>query len=235
MVNNHFQIPLTPIDLTAVAGESEAHRAYRLIEQLIVSLELPPGSRVSEQSLSTSLDIGRTPVREALQRLALEGTIRVLPRSGAVVLSIDVEDHFKLIEVRREVERILIGRSARLADAGVRRRFSELGERFEEAAAAHDESVFMAADQEFNSLVASSADNQYAAKAMGPLQAQTRRFWFLNFKEFGDLATVCRLHAAISTAIAANDEPAARAASDKLIDYVEEYTYSTMRALQAGS
>ena len=206
--------------------------AYRLIEQLIVSLKLPPGSRVSEQSLSTSLEIGRTPVREALQRLALEGTIRVLPRSGAVVLSIDVEDHFKLIEVRREVERILIGRSARLADVGVRRRFCELAEQFEEAADTDDESIFMAADQEFNGLVARSADNPYAARAMGPLQAQTRRFWFLNFREFGDLETVCRLHAAIARAIAVNDEAAARAALDKLIDYVEEYTYATMRALQ---
>ena len=90
VVNKHSEIRLTRTDLTAVEGESEAHRAYRLIEQLIVSLELPPGSRVSAQSLSSSLEIGRTPVREALQRLALEGTIRVLPRSGAVVLSIDV-------------------------------------------------------------------------------------------------------------------------------------------------
>ncbi|HET7327570.1 MAG TPA: GntR family transcriptional regulator [Nocardioidaceae bacterium] len=223
------------VDARHVEGESQAHRAYRAIEQMIVSLELAPGSRISEQSLSASLNIGRTPVREALQRLAREGSIKVLPRSGAVVLNIDVEDHFKLIEVRREVERILIGRSARLADAGVRKAFTELRDRFNKAAETDDEAMFMAADQEFNSLVARTADNAYAAYAMAPLQAQTRRFWFLNFQKFGDLATVCRLHAAIAERIAANDEPAARKASDRLIDYVEEYTYLTMRALRGGS
>ena len=151
------------------------------------------------------------------------------------MLNIDVEDHFKLIEVRREVERILIGRSARLADAGVRKAFSELRDRFNKAAQANDETIFMTADQEFNSLVARTADNVYAANAMGPLQAQTRRFWFLNFQKFGDLATVCRLHAGIAESIAANHEVAARKASDRLIDYVEEYTYQTMRALRGGS
>ena len=162
-------------------------------------------------------------------------SVKILPRSGAVVLNIDVEDHFKLIEVRREVERILIGRSARLADAGVRKAFSELRDRFNKAAQANDETIFMTADQEFNSLVARTADNVYAANAMGPLQAQTRRFWFLNFQKFGDLATVCRLHAGIAESIAANHEVAARKASDRLIDYVEEYTYQTMRALRGGS
>lgn len=213
-------------------GESQAQLAYRVIEQMIVSLELPPGTRVSAHALSATLGIGRTPVREALQRLAHEGTIEILPRSGAVVLGIEVEEHFKLIEVRREVERILIGRAARLADAGVRKAFKELRDRFDTAAATGDETIFMATDQEFNRLVAASADNVYAANAMAPLQAQTRRFWYLNFQRFGDLETVCRLHAAIAEAISANDEQGARTASDQLIDYVEEYTYQTMRALR---
>jgi DNA-binding GntR family transcriptional regulator len=215
--------------------ESEAQRAYRVIEQMIVSLEIPPGSRISEQSLSRRLGIGRTPVREALQHLAREHTVQILPRSGAVVSSIDVEDHFKLIEVRREVERLLIGRSARLADVGARKTFAALSDRFRQAAERNDESIFIPADAEFNALVARTADNAYAAHAMGPLQAQTRRFWFLNFKEFGNLAKVSNLHADIAEAIAANDETEARKASDRLIDYVEEYTYQTMRALRDNS
>lgn len=214
-----------------VEGESQAQRAYRTIEQMIVSLEISPGSRISEASLSNSLGIGRTPVREALQRLAREGSIKILPRSGAVVLDVDVDDHFKLIEVRREVERILIGRSARLADARVRMTCAELHQRFDTAAKTLDETIFMAADQEFNTLVARSAHNEYAANAMAPMQAQTRRFWYLYFREFGDLSKVCRLHASICDAIANNDEKSARDASDRLIDYVEEYTYATMRAL----
>lgn len=212
-------------------NETQANFAYRLIEEMIVTLKLRPGTRVSEKSLSSELGIGRTPVREALKRLAQERTITIHPRSGAVISAIDVDDHFKLIEVRRELERILVGRTARLANPGIRKAFLDLQAQFETAAAQSSEALFIAADREFNTLVASSADNIYAADAMGPLQAQTRRFWFLNFQQFGDLTKVCRLHAAIAKAIAANDERAARNALDRLIDYVEEYTYQTRRAI----
>lgn len=211
--------------------ESQAQHAYRAIEEMIVKLALPPGSRVSEKSLSAQLGIGRTPVREALQRLAYERTIKVLPRSGAVVSDIDVSEHFKLIEVRRELERILVARASRLAEPAVCDKFSALSVRFEEAADKDDEAVFIPADGEFNALLAETARNDYAAAAMRPLQAQTRRFWFLYFRQIGDLAQVSRLHAELAAAIAAKRETEACAASDRLVDYVEQYTYRTMRAL----
>ncbi|MFZ0100934.1 MAG: GntR family transcriptional regulator, partial [Pseudolabrys sp.] len=73
----------------AKAGKSAARRnetlteqAYRLIEEQIVTLRLKPGDVLSEQMLSATFDIGRTPIREALQRLAREGLITVLPRKG---------------------------------------------------------------------------------------------------------------------------------------------------------
>ena len=212
-------------------SETQAQFAYRQIEEMIVKLSLPPGSRISEKSISAQLGIGRTPVREALQRLAYERTIKVLPRSGAVVSEIDIAEHFKLIEVRRELERILVGRAARLAEPATCKRFSELAERFFEAAEHDDEAIFLPADAEFNALVAETARNDYAAAAMRPLQAQTRRFWYLYFRQVGDLAQVSRLHAEIAEAIGRKDEQRAREASDRLVDYVEQYTYRTMRAL----
>lgn len=215
-----------------VDGETQAQYAHRAIEEMIVTLALPPGSRISEQSLSAQLGIGRTPVREALQRLSYERTIRIFPRSGAVVSEIDIAEHFKLIEVRRELERILVSRSARLMDPIARRQFLDLQSRFDTAERTGDANVFIAADREFNLLLAKTADNSYASAAMAPLQAQTRRLWYLYFKEFGDVAKVARLHANIARAVADTDEAKARAASDALIDYVEDYTYRTIEALQ---
>lgn len=212
-------------------SETQAQFAYRQIEEMIVTLALPPGSRISEKSISTQLGLGRTPVREALQRLAYERTITVLPRSGAVVSEIDVAEHFKLIEVRRELERILVGRAARLAEPEVRKRFEELAELFMQAAEQEDESIFLPTDAEFNALVAATARNDYAAGAMRPLQAQTRRFWYLYFRQVGDLEQVSLRHAEVASAIARKDESAAREASDRLVDYVEHYTYLTMRVL----
>ena len=219
-------------EANANEGESQAQTAHRIVEEMIVTLQLPPGSRVSEQQLSAQLGIGRTPVREALQRLAYERTIRIQPRSGVVVSDVDVSAQFKLIEVRREIERILVSRSARLASPPVRRKFLELAGRFDVAAEENNEKIFIVSDSAFNRLLAETADNEYASAAMAPMQAQTRRLWYLYFQHYGDVSTVARLHAAISRAVASGKEDKAREASDALIDYVEDYTYKTVEALR---
>ena len=211
--------------------ESQAQLAYRVLEEMIVTLKLPPGSKISEKSLHRSLGMGRTPLREALQRLAIEGTVKILPRAGVIVSDIDLADQFKLIEVRRELEKILAGRSARLTSPEQKRRFLDLATAFDAAGEKNDESIFIQADREFNALTIKTAQNNYATCAIGPIAAQTRRFWFLHFKRFGNLARVSRLHSAIARAIAAGNEPQARAASDRLIDYVEEYTRQTLQSM----
>lgn len=217
--------------LEKTEGESQSQHAYRVIEEMIVTLALPPGSKVSEKSLSAELGIGRTPVREALQRLALEGTIQILPRSGAIVSNIDIAEHFDLIDVRREIERLLVTRAARLADRMTCAIFAELKTRFEAAARENSEAIFIPADAEFNALLAVAANNKYAKAAIEPLQAATRRFWYLHFRQFNNLGKLALLHAALAGAIANKEEQAAAKASDELIDFVEQYTFQTMRAL----
>jgi DNA-binding GntR family transcriptional regulator len=83
---------------------SFADRAYYAIRDLIVTLELPPGSVVKEPDLTARLGIGRTPVREALRRLAQERLIEVYPRRGMFVTTVDVRDLARLCEVRLALE-----------------------------------------------------------------------------------------------------------------------------------
>lgn len=210
-------------------GENQAQMAYRILEEMIVTLKLPPGSKISEKALNRSLGFGRTPLREALQRLAIEGSVKILPRSGVIVSEIDLADQLNMIEVRRELEKIIAGRAARLAMEDQRRVFAKLAEDFDRAAEENDSNIFIETDREFNALSIATAQNKYVAYAIGPIEAQTRRFWYLHFKRFGDLSRVTKLHAHIARAIAANDEAAARDASDRLIDYVEEYTRKTLQ------
>lgn len=214
----------------ATADGSLSERAYRALEELVVTLQLPPGSRVSEKTLSVRLGIGRTPIREALQKLAAEGTVIILPRAGVLISEVDILDQFKLIEVRRELEKIIAGRAARLATVDERTQFQALAATFHQAAQRNDERIFLPADREFNRLIALTARNQYALAAMAPLQAQTRRFWYLYFRQFGDLPLICHLHADVALAIGRGAEQDARSASDKLIDYVVKYTQQTLLA-----
>lgn len=191
-------------------------------------LELPPGSAVSEAMLSERLGIGRTPIREALQRLARERLVQILPRRGVIVSDINVKGQLRLIELRREVERLVVRSAARRATEAERTRFAELADRFEKSARQNDDTTFMRVDREYNDLSVSAAKNEFAAGAMSLMHSLSRRFWYMHYKQAADMPEVAKLHADIARAIAAGDEDAAGAASDRLLDMVESFTRATV-------
>jgi DNA-binding GntR family transcriptional regulator len=193
-----------------------------------VRLELPPGSAVSEAMLSKRLRIGRTPIREALQRLARERLVQILPRRGVIVSDINVKGQLRLIELRREVERLVVRSAARRATEAERKRFTELADRFERSARQNDDTTFMRVDREYNDLSVSAAKNEFAAGAMSLMHSLSRRFWYMHYKQAADMPEVAKLHADIARAIAAGDENAAGAASDRLLDMVESFTRATV-------
>src|SRR5215813_320082 len=91
----------------SVSAETLTERAYRALEEEIVTLRLKPSQVLSEQMLSATFKIGRTPIREALQRLAREGLVAILPRKGILVSDINPRNQLLVLEVRREIERLL--------------------------------------------------------------------------------------------------------------------------------
>src|SRR5258706_16306297 len=87
------------------SDHSLTDRAYSKLEELIVTLQLAPGEIVSEAALSRQLRIGRTPIREALHRLARERLVNILPRRGLTVSEINLGAQLRLLEVRPGSER----------------------------------------------------------------------------------------------------------------------------------
>ena len=81
-----------------------AERAYLELRDRIVTLRLPPGTVLREDALMRELGIGRTPLREAVKRLALENLVMVQPRRGTSVTAVDVDDIAAITEVRVELE-----------------------------------------------------------------------------------------------------------------------------------
>src|SRR5882757_1487828 len=96
-------ISISPV-VEALQPISLAEKAYRAIRELIVSLELAPGAVIDERELMERLEIGRTPVREALRRLAHERLVEVYPRRGMFVTGVDVRELARLSEVRELLE-----------------------------------------------------------------------------------------------------------------------------------
>lgn len=187
-------------------------------------LELAPGMVVTETLLSDRVGIGRTPIREALQRLAREKLIRILPRKGIVVAEIDPEAQLRLLELRREVERLVARSAAQRSNDVQRARFRELALGFEKAAAGNDDVVFMRTDKAFNDLCLEAARNEFAASALANLQSLARRFWYHHHRQTADMPEAARLHAAVARAIADGDPTAAGEALDALLDNIERFT-----------
>jgi DNA-binding GntR family transcriptional regulator len=178
--------------------------------------------------LSTSLKIGRTPIREALQRLAREGLVTILPRKGILVSEINPRSQLLVLEVRREIERLLSWAGAERATAEQRERLQEIAKGMDAAAKTKDDLAFMRLDREMNALMIEAAHNDYAARSMKLLQGLSRRFWYMHYRDAADLPLCARLHANQARAIAQGEAEAAARASDKLMDYVETFTRATV-------
>jgi len=205
-------------------------RAYRELEEMIVTLQLLPGTVLSEQALSVRLKIGRTPIREALQRLARDGLVLIMPRRGIMVSEINLRLQLRLLEVRRELERLMAKLAAERATLDERREFAELAEAMIAAAAKADDIAFMRLDQRFNVLVATAARNEFARRSMGLMNALSRRFWYQHYQQVADLPLAAKLHAAVAEAVARKKATAAATASDRLIDYIEDFARKTLEA-----
>src|ERR1700722_8974898 len=103
-------------------------RAYRKLEEMIVTLQLSAGTVLSEQVLAVRLKIGRTPIREALQRLARDGLVVIMPRRGIMVSEINLRLQLRLLEVRRELERLMASLAAERASPEERQEFAEVAD-----------------------------------------------------------------------------------------------------------
>ena len=203
-------------------------QAYRELEEEITTLRIPPGTLVSEALLGERFVVGRTPIREALQRLAREGLVVIMPRRGVVVSEIDVAAQLRLLEVRRELERLMVRGAVRRASKPQRKRFQEIASAMDQAARRADDLAFMRLDREFNLLLLDAAGNEFGAATLGMLNGLSRRFWYAHHKQAADLPRTAHLHATVARLIAGGDEERAAAASDALIDYIQEFTRRTI-------
>ncbi len=203
-------------------------RAYRELEEMIVTLQLAPGTVLSEQVLALRLKIGRTPIREALQRLARDGLVVIMPRRGIMVAEINLRLQLRLLEGRRELERLMSNLAAERATPDERLEFAEMAQAMLAAADDADDIAFMRLDQRFNILVAEAARNEFARRSMGLMNALSRRFWYQHYQQVADLPLAAKLHAAVAEAVSQKKAKAAAIASDRLIDYIEDFARKTI-------
>jgi len=236
-VNQDAAVPPTgnpEADLSEPDGTQHVGRAdiaYRALEEQIVTLRLPPGMMLSEQTLSRKFGVGRTPVREALQRLENEGLVVILPRRGVLVSEIDVKRQFRMLELRREVDRFVVTKACLRATEAECREFEEIARAMENAAETGDVEAFIRADKWMDRAVYEAARNEFATKTLQLMSGLTRRFWYSYHTTTRDVASCATMHARIVKALASRDQETARRAADDLLDYLMELLHSSLEKL----
>lgn len=201
-----------------VDGFSLAHKAYRLLEEQLVTLQLPPGAAVTEGDLIRLTGIGRTPVREAIQRLAQQELLQVLPRKGLRVAPVNRSAMLHILETRKPLERLIVHRAALNAHDDQR---SGLAAIAREMAVCHDSfERFLQLDFQLDELLDACADNPFASGALTPLRSHSRRFWYLHRGQV-QLADAVGAHTQLARLVARRDFHGAQKASDMSIAVLE--------------
>jgi DNA-binding GntR family transcriptional regulator len=212
------------------AGELRlADSVYKELERLIVTTEIAPGEWVTEESLGRRLSVSRTPVREALQRLARARLIEIVPRRGLRITDIDVKNQLLLLDIRKDLERYVSVASARRATPEQRQRFEKLAAAMTDAGRRRDVEAHYRVDIDYKLLLLEACRNEYATDAITPLWTVSRRFaWFTraarNIKLMSELTT------ATMRAISSHDERGAATASDRYVEGLERMARSWMES-----
>jgi len=186
--------------------------AYETIKRQIITCELRPGEVLSEAVLSDTLQIGRTPVRQAIDRLVTSGLVDVMPRKGLMVKPITFDEIFDIIEARLINESHCARRAALQADDNEIARLTANVSAMWKATEGADIDTMMDLDREFHSIISRAARNHVITEILANLHDHSTRLWFISLRAIEQHVRVGEQHAAIVEGIRKRDPDAAEAA-----------------------
>jgi DNA-binding GntR family transcriptional regulator len=207
-----------------------AERAYFELRDRIVTLRLPPGTPLAEDGLMRELGIGRTPLREAIKRLALENLVEVRPRRGTYVTEVNVADIVHITEVRAELE----GQAAQLAAMRMDDEHSAEAETLLaelEALDPQDSATLMRIDERVHRLAWEAAGNPYLLGTLEGYFALSLRIWYLVLDRVPGLWTAVHDQREMIQALLTRDGPRARTLMrEHILEFQREIVVAFTRA-----
>ena len=195
--------------------------AYEQLEELIVTLKLEPGSTCSETDLQQLIGIGRTPVREALQRLSREGLVEILPRKGIKISNVEYQGQFLRVELARTLLALMARTGAIRATSKQKHAFSEIAIAYDNVSQTPDLDSIMQLDKSMFELLCSACHNEHICRATRILMGENRRLRYIHFKKHADIPVFARIRAELARALVQGDPETAEAIVHRRMDYIE--------------
>ena len=205
---------------------NKTQQAIELLQRMIETGQLAPGTMISEKVLVNLTGLGRTPVREAIHRLAPSYMIRIHASKGIEIPAITVEDQLSRLEVRRAVEVLAVELACKRADENQRQAMCRLADVMKQDFTLQE---YTNTIRDTHGLIIDAARNQYLGSIMLPLQGLSRRFWVVHVRDEAlEVGRGRDLHRRILNAIADGDRDAAHSASLALNDYLVEFAIAVV-------
>ena len=197
---------------------SLTEQAYEAIKEKIITLYFLPGQYLNEQAICELLQLGRTPVHQALQRLQVEGLVDIVPRKGVIIQPDSIGRILEILDARLVVETEIARKAAEMAEAGDIEALQAILDRH--AAGDHGGGAidaFVECDRAFHVRISEASRNQVLGDFARVLHERSTRSWYLHLWQTLDTVASDRQHRSILAAIRARDgEAAARAMREHL-------------------
>jgi len=169
----------TTDSVEATSARLVADRAYDELRDRIVTLRLGPGSALREDALMHEMAIGRTPLREAVKRLALENLVAVQPRRGTFVTAVEAADIVNITEVRAELESYAAELAALRMSEGAREQAEQLLQEIDEVTRPHEQEWLMRFDERIHRFTWEASANRYLVETLERYFTHSLRIWYL--------------------------------------------------------
>lgn len=202
---------------------------FNTLRKAILTGQLKPGERLMEVHLANKLGVSRTPIREAIRKLELEGLVIMIPRRGAEVAQITEKSLNDVLEVRKALDALSVELACdRITDEEIKNLKNACGE-FERAVKGKDATVIAKADVVLHDIIVQAAGNQRLQQLVNNLAEQMYRYRFVYIKDESQHAKLVAEHKEIYESIASRDKERAIKAAKLHIDNQEKSIISQIR------
>lgn len=191
-------------------------KAYDILLEMALTLLLEPDHIYSESELSDLIGIGKTPVREAVQKLQTNMLVEIIPRSGIRISPLNLADYYLQIEVRRLLEKLIIVRASKFATKEEKATLKQFALDFDKANKNNDDVEALRIDTQMHEFIANCARNPFAKKALEPFQILEQRLYYIQYNvEPNVVDKINNLHVKLMNEISKGD-------GDKACEYFDE-------------
>ncbi len=202
---------------------------FNTLRQAILTGELKPGERLMEIHLANRLGVSRTPIREAIRKLELEGLVTMIPRRGAEVAQITEKSMSDVLEVRRALDALCVELACeRISDEDIRD-LKDACDNFERAVRSKDAKKIAQADVELHNIIVKATGNSRLIQLINNLSEQMYRYRYEYIKDASQHARLIEEHRIIYESIVRKDKETASRAAKMHIDNQEKAIMKQLR------